>query len=213
MRTLAPRRLVAPLLITAALAAPTTAAAAPNSLRHDLARVNAHLRIGLEYGPEELGESMRTAKFVCELGRDATARSEPDAAAADWATLDQVIQLRAVGSAHRIDTALANADSVLSLTGRRYGGGGSASNALPARKVRHWIAEARHGLRIMLIAVQDLSRPFESWRAHECAAASRGITEAFTRGPTGMELINDGMLNLWRLSAPAEGPTERNQDD
>jgi hypothetical protein len=203
MRTPRPRRLAAPLLISAALATsaglPASAAAAPSPLRHDVARVNSHLRIAIEYAPEELFESLRTAEIVCALGRKASEGGEPDVAASDWTTLDQVVEVPAEGTARRIDVAFANADSVLSVMARRYG----ENAAIPAsrgRRLRHSISGTRHGIRIMRTAVGALSKPFDSWRAHECRAASRGVEEALFRTTTGLELINVGMLRLWRLA-------------
>jgi len=186
-------------MISAALAAPAAAAAAPNPLHHDLAIVDSHLRIGLETGPAKLADAIGAAGYVCDLGREATARLEPEAATADWATLDQLVERRAEDAAHRVDVALANADSMLSLTGRRFGAGTGADGAR-SRRLGHFVTETRHGIRVMLIAIQDLSRPFASWRGQECTAASSGLKEAFHRTPAAMQQINVGMIGLWEMS-------------
>jgi len=196
-------RLLAPLLITAAIAAPTvapaSAGASPNPFRHDVAMVNSHLRIAVEERPEAMFEAMETAETVCGLGRRATERGETEVAAADWTTLAQVVEEPAEGNAHRIDVAFANADSTLMLMERRY----VENRAIPASRrtpIEHAIGQTRHGIRIMRTAVRALAKPFESWRDQECQAATLGVEEAFGRTETGLRLINAGMQGLWRLA-------------
>lgn len=186
------------------------ATAAPNPLRHDLALVNSHLRIAIEFAPEELGESMRAAEVICGLGRDAVLHEEPEAALADWSTLAQLVEEEAEGEARRVDTAFHNADSTLASLRERIEG--RPSGAQPATSALHrGIAETRHGIAIMRVAIAGLAKPFADWRDHECSAAARGIEEAFLRAPVGLERINVGMLQLFRLvePQPQPQPTER----
>lgn len=201
-------RLVAPLAVAIAVAAASHAAAAPDPFRHDLAQVNRHLRIAVEYAPAELGESMRTAEIVCGLGERATSHGEADLAAADQATLGQVIDGAAVGQARRVEVAFRNADSVLADLRDRYEGRW-AGTPEPLRELRRGVVATRRGIAIMRAAVAGLEVPFASWRADECEAATGGVEQAFTRAPLGLELINVGMLRLWRLTQPPPAATER----
>ncbi|MBN9622527.1 MAG: hypothetical protein J0H06_06160 [Actinobacteria bacterium] len=77
------RCVLAPLVAAFAMAMPTSAVAAPDLFRHDLGLVDGHLRIAIEYAPEELGESLRTAEVVCRLGEGSASRQETDMASAD----------------------------------------------------------------------------------------------------------------------------------
>ena len=211
------RVLVASLAIAAAgaLLAPTAAAAAtapaphpsPDSFRHGLGLVNGHLRIAIERAPEELGESLRTAETVCGLGERSLARQEADAAAADWTTLDQVVDQLAVGQAERVQIAFRNADSVLAELRTRFERRWRSS-PVHLRELRRGVRATRRGIAIVRAAIADLESPFASWHAKECRAATRGIEKAFASAPAGIELINKGMLRLWRL---AEKPPPRTQ--
>ena len=200
--------LVAPLAVAIALALTTPAGAAPNPFRHDLDQVNGHLRIAIEFAPAELGESLGTAETVCGLGERATAHGEADLASADWATLGQVIDQAAVGESRRVDIAFRNGDSVLADLRGRYEGRWAAAPK-PLRELRRGVVETRRGIAIMRRAVAGLEAPFASWRARECDAATGGVEKAFARAPLGLELINVGMLRLWRLTQPPPAATER----
>jgi hypothetical protein len=192
-------RLVVALCAAAALVGPASAAAAPNPFLHDVNRVNRHLRVAIEYAPEELGEALGTAEVVCGLGERAAMRGEADAAAADWATLTQLVDEVGVGSEQRVQIAFANADSTLRSLRERYERGWSPDD--PRRgHLRHGVRTTRLGIRFMRRAIGKLDQPFASWRAHECGAANAGVERAFRRIPTGLRLIDLGMIELWRLA-------------
>jgi hypothetical protein len=206
MKAIAPR-LVAPLAVAAALTAPSSAVGAPNPLRHDLALVNGHLRIAIEYAPEELGESLRASDLVCHLGERAASGGEASLAAADWATLGQLVDQRATAESQRIEVAFANAGSVLRGVREKYEGPLSAAPA-DLRELRGGVLETRRGIAIMRKVVRGLETPFGRWKAHECEAATHAVEETFSRAPIGLEQINLGMLRLWRLEELTPAPTE-----
>lgn len=196
----APRgRLAVALCVAAALAAPTSAAAAPNHLLHDVDRVNGHLRVAIEYAPEELGEALGTAGVVCGLGERAAMRGEAEAAKADWATLTQLVDEVGVGAKQRVQIAFANADSTLRSLRERYERRWPTDDPRRGR-LRHGVHTTRLGIRFMRRAMGKLEEPFASWRAHECGAANAGVERAFRRIPTGLHLIDLGMIELWRLA-------------
>ncbi len=211
------RALVASLAAFAAaalLAAPPAGAASapaphasPNPFRHGLALVDGHLRTAIEYAPQELGESLRTAEIVCGLGERSLARQEADAAAADWATLGQVVDRLAVAQARRVQIAFRNADSVLADLRARFERRWRSSPP-HLRELRRGVRATRRGITAVRAAITGLESPFASWRAEECRAATRGVEKAFAAAPAGIELINKGMLRLWRL---AEEPPPRTQ--
>jgi hypothetical protein len=197
-------RLLTPLVVTAiALAAAAPASAAHDAFRHDLGRVDGHLRIAIEYAPAELGESLRTAEIVCDLAEGATFHGEPELASADWATLGQLVDEAAVAEARRVDFALGNADSALKALRERYE---RRWSTVPAnlRELRRGVGQARRGIAILRAAIAGLPIPFASWHAHECDAARRGVEKTFDRAPKGLAPINVGMLRLWRLALPTE---------
>jgi hypothetical protein len=194
------------LCLAVALVAAAAAAAAPNPFRHDVDRVNAHLRVAIEIAPAELDEALGTAEVVCGLGERAAARGEAEAAAADWSTLTQLVDEVAVGSEHHVQIAFANADSKLGSLRERYEPRWAGD---PRRgHLRHGVHTARLGVHLMRRAIADLDKPFASWRAHECAAANTGVEKAFRRIPTGLRLIDLGMIELWRLAGLLPEPTE-----
>lgn len=195
-------RLLAPLVVVAALLAAAPAAA--GSFRHDLGLVDGHMRNAIEYAPAELGESLRSAELVCGLGERAVAGGQADLASADWMTLGQLIDEVATHEAHRIDVAFANADSTLRDVRERYERRWAGA-ATKLRELRSGVAEARAGIATMRAAVAGLEEPFGSWKRHECQAAALGATDAFTRAPVGLKRINVGMLRLWRLAARPKG--------
>jgi hypothetical protein len=192
-------RLVAALCAAAALAAPATAAAAPNPFLHDVDRINGHLRVAIEYAPEELGEALGTAQVVCGLGERAASRGESDAAAADWATLTQLVDEVGVAAERHVQSAFANADSMLQSLRERYEGHWAADDPRLGH-LRHGVATTRLGIRFMRRAIGGFDKPFASWRAHECAAANTGVDKAFRHIPTGLRLVDLGMIELWRLA-------------
>jgi hypothetical protein len=191
------------------VAFPATAGAAPakpNRFLHDVDRVNGHLRVAIEFAPEELGEALGTADVVCGLGERAAAHGEADAAAADWSTLRQLVDGPATFAMRRVFVAFANADSVLVDLRERYEPHWAGDPRLG--KLRHGVRTTRLGIRIMRRAIGGLQTPFDSWRAHECRVATEGVTDTFRRIPTGLRLIDLGMLELWRLAGLLPSPEE-----
>lgn len=201
------RGLVAAAILVAAPIAAAPAAAAPNPLRHDLGLVNSHLRIAIEFAPEELGESLRTAEIVCGLGERATANQEAELAAADWLTLAQIVDQDATVELQRVETAFRNADAVLGELRGRYERRWAGAPAY-RRELRRGVSATRRGITVMRTAVAGLTTSFARWRAHECEAAARGVEQSFGRAPRGLERINMGMLRLWRLAERPPPPTE-----
>ncbi len=192
-------RLLAPLAVVAALLVAAPPAAGADTFRHDLAVVDGHLRIAIESAPEELFEALRSAELVCGLGEGAVAGGEPDQAAADWATLGQLVDQAAVGTAHRVDVAFRNADSALGQVRERYER--RWSGALDRlRELRRGVRDTRRGIATMRVVIADLRLPFDSWKAHECEAARSGVALAFAPVGAALERINAGMSRLWRLS-------------
>ena len=196
--------LIAPLAAALLTAAP--AAAASNPFLHDLDQVNGHLRVAIEFAPEEMGEALRSAEVVCGLGDKATSRGEAEAAAADWSTLGQLVDDVTSGSSRRVTVAFDNADSVLRKLRERYEHRWAGDPRLP--ELRRGVRATHRGIRIMRLAIGGLETSFASWRAHECTAAVVSVESSFTDVPTGLELINVGMLRLWRLAGLAPSPTE-----
>jgi hypothetical protein len=192
-------RLVAAICAAAALLAPASAGAAPNQFLHDVDRVNGHLRVAIEIAPEELGEALGTAQVVCGLGERATQRGEADAAASDWATLTQLVDEMGVRAERRVQIAFANTDSTLRALRERYEHRWPAED--PRRgHLRHGVHTVRLGIKQMRHAIGSFAKPFASWRAHDCAGANAGVEKAFRRIPTGLRLIDLGMVELWRLA-------------
>lgn len=207
MKVRAPN-LLASLAVAVLLAAPPPASAAPNPLRHDLGLVNGHLRVAIEFAPEELGESLRSADLVCGLGEQAAGGGEPDLASADWTTLGQLVDQVATADSRRVEIAFRNADSALADLRARYERRWTGA-ATYLRELRRGVGGTRRGIATMRSAVAGLTAPFASWREHECEAASRGVEAAFARVPGGLEQINVGMLRLWRLAELPPPPNER----
>lgn len=200
-------RPVAPLALAVAFLAAVPATASTDAFRGDLAQVDGHLRIAIERAPEALGDSLLAAEGVCGLGERATSRREVDLAAADWVTLGQLIDQQASAQSRRVAVAFGNADSVLRDLRRRYERRWAGAPER-LRELRRGVAATRGGIAVMRAAVAGLAEPFESWKAHECAAATRGVADAFARAPAGLERINAGMSRLWRLAEPPPPRTE-----
>lgn len=200
-------RLVAPLAVAATLLATAPMAPGAVAFRHDLALVNGHLRIAIEYAPEELGEALRSAELVCRLGEDATADQRPEQVAADWVTLGQLVDRVAVGDSRRIDVAFRNADSVLGALRERYERRWEEA-AVRLRELRRGVRATRYGVATMRAVIAGLRTPFDRWDAHECEAAHLGVETAFRPIGMALERINVGMLRLWRL---AELPSPRTE--
>jgi uncharacterized protein (DUF1810 family) len=196
------------LFVALACLVPGAATAAPSPLLHDIDLVNGHLRVAIETAPEELGEALGTAEVVCRLGERAVDAGEAEAAAADWSTLGQLVDRFAVGANHRVDVAFANADATLRSLRERYELRWEGEPRL--RTLRRAVHTTRQGIRIMRSAMAGLEAPFAGWRAHECAVANTGVEATFRRIPTGLRLIDLGMLDLWRLSGLLPSPTEGN---
>jgi hypothetical protein len=200
------RRLIAPLAVALALAAAGPATGAPNPFLHAVDRVNGHLRVAIEVAPEELGEALGGAEIVCALGERAAAQGEAEAAAADWTTLTQLVDEVAVGSEHRVQIAFADADSTLRSLRERYERRWAGE---PRRgDLRHAAHTTHLGIVSMRSAIADLDKPFAAWRAHECAAANAGVERVLRRVPTGLRLIELGMVELWRLAGLFPEPGE-----
>lgn len=190
----------APLIAVVVLLVAASPAAA-GQFNHDLARVNAHLRIAIEYAPAELDESLTSAELVCGLG-DRAAAERPDLAAADWTTLGQLVDELAIRQTRRIDVAFRNADSVLGDLRRRYERRWTDSPA-DLRELRGGVHSARRGIASMRSAVANLQAPFGHWRAHECERATLAVSSALTPVGPALERINLGMLRLWTLTQPS----------
>jgi hypothetical protein len=197
---------VVALALMVGLIAAAAAKAAPNPFLHDVDRVNGHLRVAIEYAPEELGEALGTAEVVCGLGERATTRGEAEAAEADWSTLRQLVDEVAVGAERRVENAFANADSVLRAVRERYERRWAGEPRVG--KLRHGVHTTRLGIRMMSHAIAGLEAPFANWRAHECGAADAGVEKTFRRIPTGLRLIDLGMLELWQLAGLVPEPAE-----
>ena len=187
----------APLIVFAVLLVAASPAAA-GQFGHDLASVNAHLRIAIEYAPAELDESLTSAETVCGLGDRATAE-RPELAAADWTTLGQIVDELATQETRRIDVAFRSADSSLGDLRQRYERRW-ADSPTDLRELRRGVLATRHGIATMRSAVAALQTPFGHWRAHECERASLAISAALTPVAPALERINRGMLRLWGLS-------------
>ena len=190
-----------------ALIAAAPAAAKPNPFLHDVDQINGHLRTAIEFAPEELGEALGTAEVVCGLGERAASGGEAEAAAADWSTLDQLVNGFATDAARRVEVAFAAADGGLQDLRERL-----RTPLAPATRASANCATAptRPGSGSATCAARSpASRaPFAAWRAHECRVATEGVTKTFRRIPTGLRLINLGMLELWRLAGLLPSPTE-----
>lgn len=195
---------IVPLLTAAALLVAAPAAAA-GQFAHDLARVNAHLRIAIEYAPAELDESLGGAELVCRLGDRAAASGRTELASADWTALVQIVDEVATGESHRIDVAFRNADSVLGELRQRYERRW-ADSPTDLRELRRGVLAGRRGIASMRSAVAALEAPFDRWRAHECEPATLAVAEALTPLAPALERINVGMLRLWRLTQPPPTP-------
>lgn len=192
-----------PLVALAALLVVVPPAAA-DQFSHDLARVNAHLRIAIEYAPAELDESLTSAELVCGLG-DRAAAERPDLASADWTTLGQLVDEVATQETRRIDVAFRNADSVLGDLRQRYERRW-ADSPTDLRELRRGVLATRRGIASMRSAVAGLEAPFGHWRAHECERATLAVSEALAPVGPALERINLGMLRLWRLTQPPPTP-------
>lgn len=193
-----------PLIALVALLAAASPAAA-GQFTHDLARVNAHLRIAIEYAPAELGETLDSAELVCRLGERAAGAEQPDLASADWTTLGQLVDEVAIRESRRIDVAFRNADSVLNDLRQRYERRWAGSPT-DLRELRGGVATTRRGIASMRSTVARLEAPFDRWRAHECKPATLAVDAALTPIAPALERINVGMLRLWKLTQPPPTP-------
>lgn len=181
-----------------ALLVPAGAAAAPSHYRHDLRRLDAHLRVALEFAPEQLGEGLGTSENVCRLAAKAEAKGEVDLAADDWSTLSQLVSELDEPAARRIDGALARADSLLRQMRKRY----SRAWSDPARigQLRAGVVRSREGIQLVQAAVAKISTSFGLWRGHQCSQATAAIEAGIARIPGAINHLNAGMRPLWELA-------------
>lgn len=81
--------------------------------RYDLHRIDARLRMGIEYAPVELGEGLSASEAVCRLGERAQQRGDAEGAAADRSTLSQLVEELDRPAMARVEGALQRADTGL----------------------------------------------------------------------------------------------------
>ncbi|MBK5220508.1 MAG: hypothetical protein JJE35_12100 [Thermoleophilia bacterium] len=190
---------VAALLVIGFLAHSAEAMAQrPSPYRHSLSRVDAHLRFAIEFGPRELGEDLRSSELVCRLGLTSEERGEAERAAADWSTLDQLVERLDMPAAAAVQGAFERAGLTLLSLREKFSAAWRGDHPRIA-ELRKGVAQTRRGIRAMRVAVRQIEAAFPAWNERQCNAATAAIQNGAANLPAGLELINGGMQGLWRL--------------
>lgn len=172
----------------------------PSPFRHDLRRVDGHLRMAIEYGPAELGEGLIASETVCRAAERAEERGDGGQAAADWSVLSQLVEEVDRPAASWIDSAFRRADSGLRALRDKYSS--AWSDPVKIRQLRRGVTGARLGIRMMRAAMERIEGSFDAWQAHQCRAARKAIDSGVAKLPAGVEQVNRGMQRLWGLAFP-----------
>lgn len=167
--------------------------------RHSLSRVDAHLRFAIESGPQALGEGLRSSELVCRLGSTNEGRGEAEKAAADWSTLDQLVEGLDVPAAAAIQGAFERAGSTLLSVREQFSAAWRGDRPRVA-ELRAGVALTRRGIRGMRTAMEQIEAAFPAWSERQCGAASGAIQSGVANFPHGLRLINEGMRGLWRTA-------------
>jgi hypothetical protein len=176
--------------------APSASAQARDPYLRALGSIDGALRFAIERQPEGLAKSLAASERICSLGQGAEERGEAGAAAADWSTLSQTVELldepgltgveRALGAA--IDTV----DRVEATVRRAWSG-----QTDRVRDLRAGAKAVRAGLRRLRGSFADLRQAFSAWEAHRCEAALAAIDAFAEAVPAATVPINRGMERLW----------------
>ncbi|MGD9736013.1 MAG: hypothetical protein AB7V58_10465 [Solirubrobacterales bacterium] len=181
----------------------TTAAAAPsNSFFHAVSRLDSALRTAIERQPEGLLKSLAASERICSLGEGAEARAEAAAAAADWSTLQQAVELLDRPGLGSVERGFAEATSTLrelEATFSRSWRGQSAR----LRLLHVAAAQVRRGIRLALASFDPLRQAFSAWLEHHCEAALAASASSTQQARVGVAVIVGGMERLWVLPAVA----------
>ncbi|HEU5062203.1 MAG TPA: hypothetical protein VFT79_03495 [Solirubrobacterales bacterium] len=191
---------VAALAIAVVFASAALASAGPSSFRHDVRRIDAHFRVGIEYAPVDLGEGLSASEIVCGLAEQNEQQGDAAGANANWTTLSQLVDEVDRPAMAKVEGALQRADTGLRELRERYSGGWS--DPAKVAKLNRGVARARRGVRSLTAAMETIAGSFEAWSARQCQAATNSIVAGIARVPAAVGRINAGMQLLWELAFP-----------
>lgn len=180
--------------------------------RYDLHRIDARLRMGIEYAPVELGEGLSASETVCRLGEKAEERGDAEGAAADRSTLSQLVDELDRPALARVDGALQRADTGLLELRDKYAA--AWSDRAKLAQLRRGVARAREGVGRLRAAMGQIAASFDAWQLSQCQAATDAINTGIAHIPAAISRINVGMRLLWDLAldqANPRGPADRAQ--
>lgn len=178
----------------------SSASASPGGagpFRHDLSRIDARLRMGIEYAPIDLLEGLSTSENVCRLAAKVEERGDTERADADWSTLSQLVEELDRPAMERVDGALQRADADLIRLRKGFSAGWSDRDKV--RELGVGVARTRAGIRRLLAALAKMAGSFDAWSAHQCQTATDAIEAGLARVPAAVARINAGMHVLWDL--------------
>lgn len=198
-----PWRWPAALAVAASLAAlalgtaPLTASAAAGDspFFRAVSRLDNALRVAIEDQPEGLTKSLGASERICSLGALAEERGDAAAAAADWSTLTQVVQLLDEPGLRGVEEAFGRAASTLAGIEARFGRAWRGQQRVKALHVR--AAAVRGGIRAASAALQPLRKAFAEWIAHRCEAALAETDTSGVQISAAVGTIARGMERLW----------------
>lgn len=178
----------------------SNAAAAPSPFRHDLRRIDARLRTGIEYAPVELVEGFSTSENVCRLAEKAEQRGDSGGATADWSTLSQLVAELDRPALARVDGALQRADTGLLALRAKYAAGWTDQEKVA--ELGRGVTRTRAGIQRLRGALEKMAESFDAWAAHQCQPATEAVELGIARVPAAVARVNAGMRILWGLALP-----------
>lgn len=176
-------------------------AGSPSPYRRSLNRIDAQLRLAIESRPAVLGEYMRSSEIVCGLAERSEARGDAEGSRSNWTTLSQTVEELDLPASRAVDDAFREADASLEALRKTYSARWRGQPA-KVRQLARGVRQARRGVSSLRAAMGAISASFSAWNRRECAAAHDGIEAGVKRISPALDLVNLGMLRLWRLSEP-----------
>lgn len=164
-----------------------------------VSRLDAALRVAIERQPEGLAKSLAASERVCALGQEAEARGDVTAAAADWSTLSQAVEVLDEPGLAGVERAFANSAQTLSKVESTFSEAWRGQSAR-LRELRRGSKAIRQGIGRFNSSFTTLRSAFSAWREHRCEAALASINTFAEAIPPGVRSISRGMERLWIAS-------------
>jgi hypothetical protein len=174
-------------------------ALAPSPFRRSLNRIDRQLRLAIETRPAVLGEYMRSSEIVCGLAERSEARGDSQTSGSGWTTLSQTVDELDLPASRAVDEAFGEADASLARLQKTFSVRWRR-RPVKVRQLSRGVAQARNGIRALRAAMGTITAAFSAWSRRECSAAHEGIEAGVKAISPGVDLVNRGMLQLFRLS-------------